>query len=173
MGLDMYLHKKVYVENWAHMKKEDLWHITAWRGTEKVEFQLPICYLEFKAAYWRKANAIHQWFVETTQGGRDECQQTYVSVEQLKELLALCEAVVNTAKVKEVEIIDALNETHKVRVISNTDEIAELLPTQSGFFFGSTEYDEWYLQDIELTIKQLKSALADPFLGEFYYQASW
>ena len=50
----------------------------------------------------------------------------------------------------------------------------ELLPAQSGFFFGSTEYDEWYYQDLEYTIPLLKKILKDaPKTWEFEYRASW
>jgi hypothetical protein len=52
---------------------------------------------------------------------------------------------------------------------------AELLPPESGFFFGSTEIDEWYWNDIEHTIKMLEGLLNDEALKEydFEYQSSW
>ena len=31
-----------------------------------------------------------------------------------------------------------------------------LLPTQDGFFFGSTDYDEWYLEDLKSYVEQVK-----------------
>lgn len=31
-----------------------------------------------------------------------------------------------------------------------------LLPTQSGFFFGSTDYDEWYFSDVKDCLRQMK-----------------
>jgi hypothetical protein len=49
----------------------------------------------------------------------------------------------------------------------------ELLPTQEGFFFGGTDYDEWYVQDLKDTVMQIDRALG---LGEewnFEYQSSW
>ena len=52
---------------------------------------------------------------------------------------------------------------------------AVLLPTESGFFFGSTEYDQWYVMDIENTIEQLEKVLNDPQFDScsFFYHASW
>ena len=41
------------------------------------------------------------------------------------------------------------------RVLEDHSLASELLPTQSGFFFGSTDYDEWYYQDVENVLKQL------------------
>jgi hypothetical protein len=48
----------------------------------------------------------------------------------------------------------------------------ELLPSASGFFFGGTDYDEWYYNDIENTISVLEDALEDKN-GEYYYTSSW
>ena len=173
MGLDMYLSKKVYVENWAHMKPDDLWHIEVTRGGQPINFKLKINYLELSAGYWRKANAIHKWFVDHCQEGRDECQQSWITREHLEQLLATCREVLKDARIEFVEQEDGVGEKHLNRMIVNAEEIKEILPTQEGFFFGSTDYDEWYLHDIEDTIKQLELALADPFMGEFYYQSSW
>ena len=154
MGLDMYLSAKKYMSK--HFDKEDSARI------EKVNATFGIQGLEdddygaqevtFKVAYWRKANAIHKWFVDNCQDGIDECQETYISREKLEELLAVCK-----------------------EVLANRDKAGELLPCQSGFFFGGTEYDEWYFQNVEYTITRFIKILNDPALEkmEFYYQASW
>ena len=34
-------------------------------------------------------------------------------------------------------------------------------PTHEGFFFGSTEYDEYYFADLESTIEQLEDVEPD------------
>ena len=41
------------------------------------------------------------------------------------------------------------------RVLADHSLADELLPTQAGFFFGSTDYDEWYYHDVEDVLKQL------------------
>ena len=50
-----------------------------------------------------------------------------------------------------------------------------MLPTRSGFFFGSTEYDECYQEDLKNTISQLTDVLEYYPENEwtFYYEASW
>jgi hypothetical protein len=78
----------------------------------------------------------------------DNCGDYYVSKHTLEELLDVC---------KKVEADHSLADT--------------LLPSASGFFFGGTDYDEWYYNDIENTIKILESALEDG--DEFYYSSSW
>jgi hypothetical protein len=50
---------------------------------------------------------------------------------------------------------------------------AELLPTTSGFFFGSTDYDEWYYTDIQRTVDICNFCLSLPLEWSFEYQSSW
>jgi hypothetical protein len=49
----------------------------------------------------------------------------------------------------------------------------QLLPTQSGFFYGGTEYDEWYFTDIDNTIKIIEECLEDENADDFEYSSSW
>lgn len=35
------------------------------------------------------------------------------------------------------------------KVLENRENAEKFLPTTSGFFFGSTEYDEYYIKDVE------------------------
>jgi hypothetical protein len=106
--------------------------------------------VDLSVAYWRKANQIHAWFVEHVQDGEDECREHSVSKEQLQTLCDLCQQVLDTKN-------------------------ASLLPPRPGFFFGSTDIDDYYWQDLKYTIDQLKPLLEDPrFQGwDFTYQSSW
>ena len=45
---------------------------------------------EHEVMYWRKANAIHKWFVDNVQGGEDDCREYPVSNDQLIELRDTC-----------------------------------------------------------------------------------
>src|SRR5690606_22029435 len=40
--------------------------------------------------YWRKANAIHKWFVENVQQGVDNCVEYFVSREDLQQRITEC-----------------------------------------------------------------------------------
>jgi len=42
------------------------------------------------AVYWRKANAIHKWFVDNLADGVDDCRPLWVSTDHLKELFLTC-----------------------------------------------------------------------------------
>ena len=155
MGLDMHL----YATHYFYPKggKEESYNLAV-KALGAEEFlskhsYSPMGFVDVKmeVAYWRKANAIHKYFVDNLQGGKDECQTTEVSRSELQDLLDIC------------------NE-----VMEDRSKAEKLLPTQSGFFFGSTEYDEYYYDDIELTIKQLTSILENaPSHWYFEYSSSW
>lgn len=163
MGLDMYLHKKTYVKNWDHQRPEERHEITVKLGGQAHPHIKPerISEITEQVAYWRKANAIHKWFVDNVQDGRDECQESYVEREQLAELVARCKEVLNS-----VETIEP------GQVIAQPALANTLLPTQDGFFFGSTDYGQYYLADLRDTVAQLEPLLAEEG-GAFYYRASW
>lgn len=158
MGLDMYLYAKQFaaasswsgeddvkkVKSVARMMKGNKFLMNEEHGLQFAEIKLQI-------AYWRKANQIHKYFVDKCADGKDECQDTYVERDHLEDLLWRCETI-----------------------LKDRSRAEELLPSQSGFFFGGTEYDEWYFQDLENTIPVLKKILKDaPKNWEFEYKASW
>lgn len=154
MGLDMYLSAKKYMSKYFDPadiqrieKVNDIFGVT---GIEDGDYGAEE--VKFRVAYWRKANQIHDWFVKNCQDGVDECQETWVSREQLQELIDICKTV-----------------------LADMSKAEELLPTASGFFFGGTDYDDWYKQDLEFTAERLEKILADPAFAkaDFYYQSSW
>jgi hypothetical protein len=145
MGLDMYLSAKRFL--WY--SEDDL--------SNKIAENFPglgdkrIKEVTAEAAYWRKANAIHNWFVENVQGGTDDCGNYEVSREQLQELLDLIE-----------------------KVLADRGTAKDALPTANGFFFGNTDYDDWYFSDLEHTRDMLKDCLDDKWKGwDFEYHSSW
>jgi hypothetical protein len=73
-----------------------------------------------------------------------------------------------------------IEELHSIckEILDDNSKASELLPTQSGFFFGGTEYDEYYFKYIEDTVKIIEPILADMDEGgylpyDLYYQSSW
>lgn len=152
MGLDMYLSKRTYVKQWAHTPAEERFEVTVTRGGQPYPAIRPerVSYVEEQVAYWRKANAIHAWFVDHVQDGDDDCKDYYVPVEKLKELVELCRDVLAGNKSGEEE-----------------------LPTRSGFFFGGTDYGTDYTDDLRLTIEQLEPLLSESGDGDFSYHSSW
>lgn len=150
MGLDMYLEKRTHVRQWDFQKPEEQYNVEVTKGGEPINIDPKrVTYVVEEVGYWRKANQIHQWFVENVQGGEDNCAEYYVGSDKLEELLDLC---------KKVQTDNSLAE--------------DLLPTQGGFFFGGTQYDEWYFKDIDNTIDILEKIL-DEKGADYYYSSSW
>ena len=183
MGLDMYLSKKTYVQNWNHMDESELHDVTVKKGGKVRKDIKPerVSEITESVAYWRKANQIHNWFVENVQGGEDDCREYYVDREQLQELLDICLQVRLSTTMEEGVIANGkvlkdgvwMPNFEEGKNLKDTSVAEELLPTSSGFFFGGTDYDEWYMQQIEYTIKTLTELLEEKEGGDFYYQASW
>jgi hypothetical protein len=158
MGLDMYLSAKTYVNKFDYkpdpegpivtQKFKDMLELYPELNTGDIYgFEVGRC-----VCYWRKANAIHNWFVQNVQAGEDNCAEYRVSHNDLEQLR-------NEIK----------------QVLDNKEKADEVLPTSTGFFFGSQEYDQWYYGDLEHTLEFINTALdTDKFQGyDFYYQASW
>lgn len=154
----MYLMRKRALNTGEWIKPEFRDEITVKSRGEETDTKR-VRYVVEEVGYWRKANAIHRWFVENVQNGEDDCGEYTVTVEQLKELRDLC------AKTKyTMELGD--------------DSVAQKeLPTQSGFFFGNTEYDADYAEDLKSTIKIVDWILEEDNMEGTYstytYQSSW
>lgn len=130
--------------------------------------------------YWRKANAIHAWFVKHVQNGMDECERHEVPRKAIEQLKATCEAVVTHSKLvpSNVEAGSRLVRDGRWerlfehgRVIEDPTFAMEHLPIGSGFFFGSTTYTERYLDSVKETVVICDKALRA--IGPVFYQSSW
>ena len=118
----------------------------------------------YEVGYWRKANHIHNWFIQNCaykdEYGNpiDDCRPIEITVDKLEKLLDACKKVL---------------EDHSLA--------SSILPTQSGFFFGSTAYNEDYFDEIERTIEIIEPVLKfakhkleiEDYVWKVYYQASW
>ena len=129
------------------MKPEETHKITITKGSQKTSINT-----EKDTAYWRKANQIHQWFVKNVQNGEDDCKEYNVCREKLEELQKLVTLVLFKRKLA-----------------------PKLLPTQEGFFFGDTEYNSEYFEDLQYTKTVLEEILKEPdsMNVNYYYSSSW
>ena len=142
------------------------------------DHRYPYSSISEEVAYWRKANAIHRWFVENVQDGEDDCRfHREVTAEDLDELYGRCENILREAVIAKGKIVDG------TKIPSFIDEkyvidasICEAeLPCQEGFFFGSQDYNEYYMEDIKYTYETLKKLLNgfDFENRRLYYVSSW
>lgn len=158
MGLDMYLDAEKYVSGYRHKQERDQVLDALDTGYPPLRGDSFVT-VNVNVAYWRKANAIHRWFVENVQDGVDECQRHHVPVDQLRDLVGLCETLLGK---KDAEMAE------------------EYLPTESGFFFGGTDYDDSYWDDLQETVDQVKPMLMwldeEPHRSaewDISYRSSW
>jgi hypothetical protein len=146
MGLDMYLTAESYIPDNTTQTYKRL------QGIESVPFRAKG--IEYELMYWRKANAIHNWFVTNVQSGNDDCSRYNVGVEHLKRLVSDIDMALK----------GKFPEYH--------------MPTQEGFFFGGTQYDEFYEEELKRTKKEVRKIVKylesdeEGYL-DVYYQSSW
>lgn len=188
MGLDMYAHRRVYVKQWGSETPEERYTVNLERGGKPVAGiqSKRISSIDEQVMTWRKANHIHAWFVDNVQNGNDDCGEYRVGKDDLRALLSVCQQVIAAS-----ELVDGLVYTSTVwkpgkpepevqrqpgKVIKGTDVAKKLLPTRAGFFFGSTEYDQEYLNDVVATRDWVMRMLEDHVSGvpgDIYYSSSW
>ncbi len=129
--------------------------------------------------YWRKANQIHNWFVENVQGGVDDCGHYPVTIAQLEKLLGVVNKVLASCEMVEGQVNNGYRFEGEKKIpimvegkyVKNPDLARELLPTTEGFFFGGIDYDENYVADLTETKEIVEKALKEG--GAYYYHSSW
>lgn len=191
--------------------------------------------------YWRKANMIHNWFVENVQNGKDDCNEYPVTRDQIVALFERClkaahviqqgkfvlhyygkpkdkkepwnrpvirvpaklvkpiaakdyitvtkkqsgdgKTEVNEYGLYQQALDDAAEKLGKVlgRSVSKgskfwlldsatTKKLSAILPTAEGFFFGTTSYGVYYIEDIFDTIVKLREAIDEMDMAEMETQ---
>ena len=153
MGLDMMLYMNVWGMS-DEKFQEDVDKAVMPRFSSLRGIEPRLVFVRYEVLMWRKANAIHNWFVQNVQKGVDDCGEYEVSEEDLRKLL------------KDVE-----------EVLKDKSKAPEILPAVDGFFFGDTDYDEYYFDDLKYTAKGIKNVLRikakNGSFVNFEYGSSW
>ena len=144
MGLDMYLTKEIELSDKDREKLE----IKGIDGIDESKVEI----ITEEVGYWRKTNAIHNWFVQNVQEGKDDCGKYFVDKNDIKKLLDIIKTI-----------------------LTDNSKNEELLPSMKGFFFGDTDYDEIYFNGLKGTKTMLEEILKKNDFDKFtyYYQSSW
>ncbi len=82
-------------------------------------------------AYFRKVNFLFKYYED--RGKMHDQWYAFTDADDIDDIIDKCE-----------------------RVLKNHGLAHSLLPTQDGFFFGSTDYDDWYFSDVKDCLKQMK-----------------
>lgn len=161
MGLDMYFeaHKQTYsiFSKWEEQEgkvdltnyPEDLKAIGEYIAADN--FKSHSVDESFQIGYFRKFNALHKYIVNNYANGVDDCQPIRLTRDQIKEMHEIC-----------------------TKILEDHSKAAELLPTGDGFFFGSTDYDDFYfraVQKAEDLFTRIERDVPDTYT--IIYQASW
>ncbi len=166
MGLDMYLEKKRFFFS-KNTRKKIVDNNTEFNGLKE------IVSVDSAEIYWRKFNALHNWFVNNVQDGDDNCQPHSVSIENIQEILQIL------IKIKKA------NDEYKEGRLGEEERNSycqDLLPPCQGFFFGNTDLDDDYFYDVEYSITEFQRVLSEhesekdkksEYFDEYYYQSSW
>lgn len=105
-----------------------------------------------EVVYWRKANQIREWFVNQGYPAGANCSEFPVDKNILEQLVADCK-----------------------EAIAHPELAPEIMPTSDGFFFGSTDYDEWYFDQLQETVDKVEQILkeTDWETEEVFYYEWW
>ena len=97
---------------------------------EKLKKEVEMAYEQYDA-YFRKVNFLFAYYQNN---GKmvDECY-ALTDKDDIDDIISRCE-----------------------RVLKDHKQAEYLLPTQSGFFFGSTDFDKWYFSDVKDCLRQMK-----------------
>ena len=192
MGLDQYLYATQHIVNYSHdpagaLLANKLIATMAEAtgvGIDRLAESNNIIEVRYTAAYWRKANAVHRWFVTHVQEGNDDCGTYHVGRETLEHLASVCDQLLTGVEVETGTIHvgttysqaeGAIAITEEGPVIANPELAERLLPTTEGFFFGSTAYNRYYLEDVTYTRDRLREVLGitEGHPIYFEYHSSW
>lgn len=98
-----------------------------------------------EVAYFRKSNWIHGWIVKNIQNDVDNCAYYPFDGEEIGRL---CELIKKALETKD----------------------SSILPPTPGFFFGSTEIDSYYWEQLKDDLYKLKDLGIDK---TYMYHSSW
>lgn len=98
--------------------------------------------------YYRKVNLLYAFFNDKID---EDTQRCVITKQDVEILISNCQ-----------------------KVLADHSLAESLLPTRVGFFFGSTEYDDWYFQNVEAVLEDFTKYLEgwdDDTIGWVYF--SW
>lgn len=140
------------------------------REYEEIETQDAYVCITDEAYYWRKANQIRGWFEAHLSEPVENCENSIVTKEDVEELIENCARVLGLVGEDYMSL-----KWEDYDMTRASEEIASsVLPPQSGFFFGSYEYDEWYYHDLFRTLQAMTTLLNDTdWENERLYYSEW
>lgn len=160
MGLDIYFYsRKMELENVEELHKaeerieeiysiEDAGQFQAHRAElEELRLKVKEMYSRTQVAYFRKVNFLMPFF-----NYEGNCEYVEIERTKVEELVDTCKEILDLNKKSGEDFTEYCIGKWK-------KDAKAKLPTTSGFFFGSTEYDEYYLLDVQEVYDTFKNVL--------------
>ena len=118
---------------------------------------------DIQVGYWRKFNALHAYILDITDSARDtNCAEINLDLYEVEEILDTLKRVKN------------ILESEGGFSVENIDRVGALMPPAAGFFWGSQDINEDYLNDINRSIDIFERARTLLHDGqEIYYYCWW
>ena len=124
-------------------------------------------------SYFRKVNFLVKFFNDKIiECGKDpiiDGLDVPINKKWCEELLEKCNKVVDKYnKLKTSYTPDTNGDNTNLFESKEANDLfakfaSETLPTMAGFFYGSTDYNEWYLDDVKDVIEHLKNNIIPEF----------
>ena len=126
--------------------------------------------VSYSIGYWRKMWPIHEWIVNNCADGVDECQQIYMTKNQV-------EILGNVCKYRACGLGKFKTKYYDPKMGMSTEKEYEL-PTDDYHHesWGDPEYEKWYRQELMYTWNLCQRILKTLEVDDAYkviYQASW
>jgi hypothetical protein len=161
MGLDIYYSKCKRAEWKKHEEQLKEYESLPSDEREDVALHPDRNFDPEEIGYFRKVNFLIPFFDYS-----ENCEYKEITRDELEELERKC-AIVSAA-------IPKVNEDgEKIYWDEDIARAKKLLPTTSGFFFGSTDYDEWYFEDVKQVLDWVIGVLAELQDNEVVLMYCW
>lgn len=130
-----------------------------WHGT-KFESQGVI--INDHLCYWRKFNALHHYIAKNYGDlENDNCVDIHLEISDIEDILEILKKVQDTMKTTTKTRLDSRGNEYKEEVITNPKAVEKIFPTADGFFWGSTDYDDYYIDEVNRTVDVLEQVVRE------------
>jgi hypothetical protein len=159
MGLDQYLSAKKTFSNSQWGKDEErrihAEIVSAVDASSILEADHPYVVVEITVAYWRKARAIHDWFLSNCVYANNAGYSFHVTRDELWALHDLCVVIPFGLAVHGDEYADSR------------------IPNPSWFGGGDEKYGDWYKESLKYTADVIFKLLSDGKNENLAFEYSW
>lgn len=186
MGLDMYLYARDYQSKASYKdKKEDIKGFYPEElkriGNQMFKDNFISKQTRYLIGYWRKFNALQGYFERKVEHESELIHGIYIDCKTIEELIKIMNKVKKALKdcpTKQIKVLVGWEKGEKIydyMTVYDCEVAQELLPPETGFFYGSEYIDEYYVECLDYSLKLFRKALklSKEHDYDIIYEASW